>query len=88
MSLKSVLMEELTWYEYAERIKTGIILLPVASTEQHGPHLPVCVDTLVAERLAAAVAERAAPDAGIIVCPTVTFGASHHHLIFPGALSL
>jgi creatinine amidohydrolase len=63
-------------------------LLPVAATEQHGPHLPVCVDTLVAERLATAVAERASPEASIIVCPTVTFGASHHHLVFPGALSL
>lgn len=63
-------------------------LVVVAATEQHGPHLEVRVDTLLGTRVAEAAAERLAGEIDVVLCPTLPFGASHHHLAFPGALSL
>ena len=63
-------------------------MLPVGSTEQHGPHLATGTDAL----LAAAIAERAAAAAArpetILLAPTLAYGASDHHLPFGGTLSL
>jgi mycofactocin precursor peptide peptidase len=59
------------------------VLVPVGSCEQHGPHLPLDVDT----RVAVAVAQRAADD-GVLVSPAVAFGASGEHEGFPGTLSI
>ena len=74
--------------EIGEIAPGATAVLPVAAIEQHGPHLPVWVDTLACESVAVAAAERIADEIPILVCPTVHFGASHHHLVFPGALSL
>jgi creatinine amidohydrolase len=61
-------------------------LLPVAATEQHGPHLPLGTDARLATRLAealdAACAER------LLVLPTQAVGCSAHHMPFPGTLTL
>lgn len=64
---------------------TGV-LVPVGSTEQHGPHLPFTVDGVIAD----ALATRAAAAAGghWIVAPTVWFGSSGEHQGFPGTLSI
>jgi len=62
-----------------------VLLVPVGSCEQHGPHLPLDTDT----RVAVAVAERAAgqrPD--LVVAPAVAYGASGEHAGFPGTLSI
>lgn len=84
----TVELRRLTRTEIGERAPQATVVLPVAATEQHGPHLPVWVDTVVGERIAAAAAERLADQADVLVCPTMHFGASNHHLIYPGALSL
>ncbi len=81
-------LRTLTRTEIGELAPRATVVLPVAATEQHGPHLPVWVDTLVGERVAAAAAERLAEQAPVLVCPVMPFGASNHHLIYPGALSL
>ncbi|MEX2541232.1 MAG: creatininase family protein [Trueperaceae bacterium] len=86
--VRSVCYRELTREEIGEIAPRATAVLPVAAIEQHGPHLPVWVDALVAERLALAAGERIADSAPVVICPTVSFGASHHHLVFPGALSL
>jgi len=59
-------------------------LLPVGSTEQHGPHAPLGTDTLAAE----AVAERgaAAYDGTAVVAPPIPVGVSEEHRRFPGTL--
>ena len=66
----------------------AIVLLPVASTEQHGPHLTTGVDTfLVTEgcrRVAARVKERRA----IVVAPTLWMGLAEHHIAFGGTFTL
>ena len=62
-----------------------MLVVPVGSLEQHGPHLPLDTDT----RIAVAVAERAcAGRPGVALAPPVGFGASGEHAGFPGTLSI
>jgi len=61
------------------------LLIPLGATEQHGPHLPLCTDTVIAT----AVAQGAARGhAGIAVAPALPYGASGEHAAFAGTLSL
>ncbi len=62
-----------------------VLLVPVGSTEQHGPHLPLSTDTDLACAVAALAARRL-PHA--IVAPAVPYGASGEHQAFPGTLSI
>ncbi len=69
------------------RLAPGLIaVLPLAAIEQHGDHLPVVTDTAIADELAHRL-DLALPDR-IAVLPTLWCGSSHHHLSFPGTLSL
>ena len=62
-----------------------ILLVPLGSTEQHGPHLPLDTDT----RIAVAVAERVAADRrDVAVAPALAYGASGEHQGFAGTLSI
>lgn len=61
------------------------VLLPLGSTEQHGPHLPLDTDTQIAVAVAAEVAARLP---GLLVAPPLEYGASGEHAGFPGTLSL
>ena len=62
-----------------------VVLIPVGSTEQHGPHLPLNTDTLVAEE----IAERASHHTdGLMVGPTISITASGEHDGFAGTLSI
>ena len=62
-----------------------VLVVPVGSLEQHGPHLPLDTDT----RIAVAVARRAsAGRVGIALAPAITIGASGEHAGFPGTLSI
>lgn len=77
------MLGDVAWTDVAER--PGILLVPVGSCEQHGPHLPLDTDT----RIAVAVAERvAAIRPTVRVAPALTYGASGEHAEFPGTLSL
>ena len=68
---------------------SAIAVLPTASIEQHGPHLPVVTDTLLCGTVAQRSAEMAT-DAGtnVVVAPVVSYANSHHHRPFAGTLSL
>ena len=61
-----------------------ILVLPVGATEQHGPHLPVGLDFLNVERIAAEIARRL----GAAVLPVLPFGQSYEHSAFRGTFSL
>jgi creatinine amidohydrolase len=64
-----------------------VLVVPVGSLEQHGPHLPLDTDT----RIAVAVAERAVDTCGlpgVALAPPVAIGASGEHAAFPGTLSI
>ncbi|WP_099022896.1 mycofactocin biosynthesis peptidyl-dipeptidase MftE [Mycolicibacterium palauense] len=69
--------------------RSPVVLVPVGSTEQHGPHLPLDTDT----RIACAVARGAASrldrgTGGHLVAPAVAYGASGEHEGFPGTVSV
>ena len=66
----------------------AIVVVPVASMEQHGPHLPVMVDSLLCGAVAERGAERAAARRPVVVAPTVWSGLSEHHMPFGGTLTL
>jgi creatinine amidohydrolase len=85
--LTSVRISELAWPDVRARLDDGwtTIILPLGATEQHGLHLPLSVDTEIAGRLAAAVAERLGR---CLVAPVVALGCSAHHLAFAGSMSL
>lgn len=66
-----IFMNEMSWTKYQDRIEAGaLILLPTGATEQHGPHLPMGTDAMLATAVAADVAKRV--DA--IVAPVLSFG--------------
>ncbi|WP_035923026.1 creatininase family protein [Frankia sp. QA3] len=59
-------------------------VLPVGSFEQHGAHLPLTTDTLIAQAIAEAVAD----EYGLLLLPPVTFSCSHEHGSAPGTVSI
>jgi len=78
-----VRLHEISWSEAKKLFeKTDVAILPVGSTEQHGPHNPLGTDHLVAEALSKAVGERT----GVPVLPIIPVGVSEHHRQFPGSL--
>jgi creatinine amidohydrolase len=66
--------------------RARLAILPVGSCEQHGPHLSLDTDAAVAEAIARRLAEELGDDA--VLCPTVAYGLSEHHLAFAGTLTL
>jgi creatinine amidohydrolase len=73
-----------TWSQIANRQST-ILLLPLGSCEQHGPHLPLDTDTQIAQYLCAQAAKQ---DDRVLIAPSLTISASGEHAGFPGTLSI
>ena len=65
-----------------------IAVLPVAATEQHGPHLPLSVDSVLADGIVAASLPHLAPELSVLFLPTQAVGLSPEHARFPGTLTL
>jgi creatinine amidohydrolase len=65
-----------------------VAVLPVAATEQHGPHLPLCVDSTIVDGLVAAVLQRLPAESAVLFLPTLAIGKSNEHGAFPGTLTL
>ncbi|WP_046302002.1 mycofactocin biosynthesis peptidyl-dipeptidase MftE [Mycobacterium sp. UM_Kg27] len=86
-----------TWSELQNQLQGQLpgrgmmLLVPVGSTEQHGPHLPLDTDTRVARALAQQLAERSAgagAGPGTAVAPAIAYGASGEHQSFAGTISI
>jgi creatinine amidohydrolase len=66
-----------------------LIVLPIGATEEHGRHLPVNTDCVIAERMALAAAERVAGQIPVLVMPTIWTGYSDAHLKqWPGTITI
>lgn len=82
-----VLWSELTAEELrAKAARDAIVILPVASMEQHGPHLAVGVDTVLCSAVCKAAAEKAS-DLDVVVAPTQWCGMAEHHMAFGGTFT-
>jgi creatinine amidohydrolase len=65
-----------------------VAVLPVAAIEQHGPHLPVTVDTAIVNGIVRRIIELLPDDLPVTFLPTMPVGKSNEHTAFPGTLSL
>ncbi|MFF7413229.1 creatininase family protein [Streptomyces lydicus] len=72
----------------AELNSQSILCLPVGSLEQHGPHLPLNTDTVIAERFAARLAAHVAGRRDLWVVPPIPYGLSPEHAWAPGSVTL
>jgi len=81
-----MLFAELTSPEIGRLAPGRVAVLPIAAVEQHGAHLPVETDSAIAAELGRRV-EAARPDR-VLLLPVLWAGSSHHHLKFPGTLSI
>lgn len=80
---------DLSTADFAELDKVrAIAVLPVAATEQHGPHLPLSVDTDLVNGVVAAALPHIAPDLPALFLPTQAVGFSPEHTRFAGTLTL
>lgn len=78
-------MQLSTWQEVEKYLQTSTgIIIPIGSTEQHGPNGLIGTDALCAEIVARGVAEKT----GAMVAPVVSVGMAQHHLGFPGSITL
>ena len=68
--------------------RRSIAVLPVAATEQHGPHLPLCVDSALVDGVIAAALPHLAADCPALFLPTQAVGFSPEHTAFAGTLTL
>ena len=77
------MLQNLSWKKAKEKIeKAQVALIPVGSTEQHGPHLPLGTDYIVAKT----IAEKVSQQDLFVSTPPVTVGVSPHHRQFFGSL--
>lgn len=86
----SVRMDQLSWVEYERRVRTEspVVFLPCGATEQHGPHLPLQVDSCIVDGVVAAALPHLAPDSSALFLPTQAVGFSPEHARFAGTLTL
>ena len=83
------LLGELTYQDVSKNIGArSVLILPVGSIEQHGPHLPLNTDVVIAERLAARIVARWGEALDLWRLPTIAVSLAREHEWAPGTLSL
>lgn len=80
--------DELAWTDFASLPRDAVAILPVAATEQHGPHLPLRVDAALNEAILARALELAPAELPLLALPMQAVGHSPEHARFPGTLTL
>ena len=78
-------LTDMKWPEVAALSRDTPVLIPVAALEQHGHHMPVFTDSMLAGEIVRRVEESIGDK--VLVAPLTWFGNSHHHMDFPGTLS-
>ncbi|RRJ29493.1 creatininase family protein [Halocatena pleomorpha] len=86
-SRRSILLAEMAWPDIESALESGTrtVIVSVGSIEQHGPHLPLNMDTLDGDELARRIAEQLG-DA--LAAPTIRPGCSGHHMEFSGTITV
>jgi creatinine amidohydrolase len=85
MTIKKHLYDELTWPEIQKVVKEDrVILIPTATLEDHGHHLPINTDVIIAQEITRRAAERVPED--VLLMPPSPHGYSPHHADFPGGV--
>lgn len=93
MQLTSHFWSDLTTRQFDQlaaspSIAQVVAVLPVAATEQHGPHLPVSVDTALVDGVVKSSLLHLSADLPVLFLPTQQIGKSNEHIRFPGTLTL
>ena len=93
MNLPSKFWSDLTTRHFAQlaaspEVAQVVAVLPVAATEQHGPHLPVSVDTTLVNGVIEASLLHLGASLPVLFMPTQPVGKSNEHIRFPGTLTL
>lgn len=87
VEVSSYYYDKLTWQEMrAAAAQERVILLPVGSTEQHGPHLPLDVDNFLCQSVCEGAAELVPDD--LLLMPPLSYGFNWHHIDFPGTIGI
>ena len=82
---KSLILQEMTWTDVRDYLKDNdMVIIPLGSTEQHGPHLPLGTDCYEATGISKLISAKT----GVIVAPVLLVGYSEYHSGFPGSLSI
>ena len=87
--MNTVFLQEMTWQDFDVRRDDAIAILPVGSTEQHGPMLPLSVDAIISTKLAGMIAKKV----NGIVAPCICYGYKSAPLsgggpAFPGTIDM
>ena len=93
MNVPSRFWADLTSRHFSQLAASAVIdqtvaVLPVAAIEQHGPHLPVSVDTSLVNGVIEAALPHLPDDLPVLFMPTQQVGKSNEHICFPGTLTL
>ena len=76
-----------TWMELRDKVKEQtVVILPVGSTEDHGYHMPLDVDTFLVSSVCEG-AGRLIPDE-MLILPALPYGFEDHHMDFPGTITV
>jgi creatinine amidohydrolase len=82
---KPLVLQEMGWMDVQDYLKTcDMVIIPLGSTEQHGPHLPLGTDYYEALE----ISKKISAQTGVVVAPVLWVGYSLYHSGFPGTLSL
>ncbi|MEE9390502.1 MAG: creatininase family protein, partial [Candidatus Aminicenantaceae bacterium] len=83
--VKPLVLQEMTWTDIRDYLETSdMVIIPLGSTEQHGPHMPLGTDYYEATGMSKLISART----GVVVAPVLLVGHSEYHSGFPGSLSL
>ena len=83
--MKKTLISEMSWYEFRDAMAMNdLVIIPVGSVEEHGPHNPLGTDMILARELARRIGEKA----GVPVAPLVPIGNARNLAAFPGTVNV
>jgi creatinine amidohydrolase len=87
LARKDYLYQHYTWVEIKEVAKRNpVVVIPVGSVEDHGPHLPLDTDNFLIWSICEEAARRASGD--ILLMPLIPYGFETHHMDFPGTIDI